>query len=68
MGLGKAVMAVGLILLIVGMWGSMSGADWGTSVGALGVIIFIAGIFAGLFATALTPLYNSMKAKGKKEG
>ncbi len=66
MGLGKAVMAVGLILLIVGVWGSMGNASWGTPVGALGVVIFIVGIFAGLFATALTPIYNSLKSKEKR--
>jgi hypothetical protein len=61
MGLGKAVAALGILVLIGGLWIKNSG------VGAIGALLVIASPFVGLIMTAITPLL-SYKKKSKTKG
>mgnify|MGYP001767924002 CR=1 FL=1 len=56
MGYGKALLAAGILVLIIGIWAD---ADW---LGAIGLLMIIASPFIGLIMTALDPFL-----KGKKE-
>ena len=61
MGLGKAVAALGILVLIGGLWIKNSG------VGAIGALLVIVSPFVGLIMTAITPLL-SYKKKSKTKG
>jgi hypothetical protein len=60
MGLGKAVAALGILILIGGLWIKNNG------VGAIGLLLVIASPFVGLIMTAITPLlpYKKKQTKG----
>lgn len=63
MGLGKAVAALGILILIGGLWMKNNG------VGAIGLLLMIASPFVGLIMTAITPLlsYKKKQTKGQQE-
>ena len=60
MGLGKALAALGILILIGGLWIKNTG------VGAIGLLLVIASPFVGLIMTAITPLlpYKKKQTKG----
>jgi hypothetical protein len=60
MGLGKAVAALGILILIGGLWMKNNG------LGAIGLLLVIASPFVGLIMTAITPLlpYKKKQTKG----
>lgn len=60
MGLGKALAALGILILIGGLWIKNTG------VGAIGFLLVIASPFVGLIMTAITPLlpYKKKQTKG----
>jgi hypothetical protein len=59
MGLGKAVAALGILILIGGLWMKNNG------VGAIGLLMMIASPFVGLIMTAITPLLSYKKKQTK---
>jgi hypothetical protein len=59
MGLGKAVAALGILILIGGLWMKNSGVD------AIGLLLMIASPFVGLIMTAITPLLSYKKKQTK---
>lgn len=61
MGYGKALLAAGILVLIVGVWAK---ANW---LGAIGILMIIASPFIGLIMTALDPLLQGKKAKEQQK-
>jgi hypothetical protein len=59
MGLGKAVAALGILILIGGM------AIKNNGVGAIGLLLVIASPFIGLIMTAITPLSHRKRKQTK---
>ena len=61
MGLGKAVAAIGILILIGGI------AIKNNGVSAMGLLLVIVSPFVGLIMTAITPMLSYNKEKQTKE-